>query len=74
MADVYRTVEIWHKRHTEKIIRLIGKTFHDTNIDCNDVYVASDDDDHPVFSDDLLGIQETYMFLHVVEATVSLQQ
>lgn len=36
MSDVYRTVEIWHKRYTQEIIRVIGETFHETNANSND--------------------------------------
>ncbi|XP_068708396.1 uncharacterized protein [Montipora foliosa] len=57
MSDVYRTVEIWHKRHAQEIIRVIGETFHDTNVNSNDAYAVDDDDDddnNVVFSEDLL--------------------
>ena len=57
MSDVYRTVEIWHKTHAQEIIRVIGETFHDTNVNSNDAYAFDDDDDddnNVVFSEDLL--------------------
>ena len=57
MSDLYRTVEIWHKRHAQEIIRVIGETFHDTNVNSNDAYAFDDDDDgdnNVVFSEDLL--------------------
>ena len=58
MADVYRTVEIWHKRHAQEIVKVIAETFQDTNTDSNDVHVTNsdddDDDDNAVFSEDLL--------------------
>lgn len=57
MSDVYRTVEIWHKRHAQEIIRVIGETFHDTNVNSNDAYAVDDDDDddnNVVFGEDLL--------------------
>lgn len=53
MSDVYRTVEIWHKRHAQEIIWIIGETFHDTNVNSNDAY-DDDDDNNVVFSEDLL--------------------
>ena len=56
ITDVYRAVEIWHKRHAQEIIRIIGETFHDTNIDSYNICVVNDDDDdeNTVFSEDLL--------------------
>ena len=57
MSDVYRTVEIWHKRHAQEIIQVIGETFHDTNVNSYDAYAVDDDDDddnNVVFSEDLL--------------------
>ena len=57
MTDVYRTVEIRHKRHAQEIIRVIGETFHDTNVNSNDAYDVDDDDDdddNVAFSEDLL--------------------
>ena len=56
MSDVYRIVEIWHKRHAQEIIWVIDETFHDTNINSNAAYAVDDDDDdkNVVFSEDLL--------------------
>ena len=55
MSDVYRTVEIWHKRHALEIVRVTGETFHDTNVNSNDAYDVDDDDaDNVVFSEDQL--------------------
>ena len=52
MSVVSRTVEVWHKRHAQEIIWVIGKTFHDINVNSNDAY--DDDDEHNVvFSEDL---------------------
>ena len=54
MSDVHRTVEIWHKRHAQETIQVIGETFHDTNVNSNDAYDVDDDDDNVVFTEDLL--------------------
>ena len=54
MSAVYRTVEIWHKRHVREIIQVISETFHDTNVNSNDAYDVDDDDYNVVFSEDLL--------------------
>lgn len=45
MSHVYRAVEIWHKRHAQEIIRVIGEIFRDTNVNSNDAYGVDDDDD-----------------------------
>ena len=55
MSAVYRTVEIWHKRHVQEIIQVISETFPDTNVNSNDAYDVDDDDNNVVFSEDLLG-------------------
>ena len=56
MSDVFRTVQIWHKRHAQEIIWVIGESFHDTNVSSSDAYGVDDDDDddNVVFSEDLL--------------------
>lgn len=41
MSDVYRTVEIWHKRHALEIVQVISETFHDTNLNSNNAYMMS---------------------------------
>ena len=45
MADVYRTVEIWHKRLAQDIIRVIGKNLSQHKYQQNDVYDTNDDED-----------------------------
>ena len=52
IADVYKFVEIWDKRHAQKILLILNNVFADINDDC-DSEIAVNNADNFEFDDDL---------------------
>ena len=53
LADVYKFVEIWDKRHAQKILLILNNAFADVDVECNSEIAVSNDDNFE-FDDDLL--------------------
>jgi len=53
LADVYKFVEIWDKRHAQKILLILNNAFADVDVECNSE-IAVNNDDNFEFDDDLL--------------------
>lgn len=52
-ADVYNLVEIWDKRHAQRILSIVSNVFQDINVN-SDLLVAVNDTCNYEFDDELL--------------------
>ena len=52
-ADVYNLVEIWDRRHAQKILLIVSNVFQDINVN-SDSLVAVNDTNNYEFDDELL--------------------
>ena len=53
IADIYKLVEIWHRRHAQRILVIVRNVFGDVNVDI-EAQLAVGDTDSYEFDDDLL--------------------
>ncbi len=77
IADVYKYIEIWDRRHAQKILLIINSVFQDT-CDSQDSPVAEDDTNDFEFDDELLDewhdfLQDDELFEMIVN-NLSLSQ
>ena len=53
IADIYKLVEIWHRRHAQRILVIFRNVFGDVNVDIEAQFAVGDTDSYE-FDDDLL--------------------